>query len=132
MSREPHPELQDHYRALLAAGKGEPCTWCGAAEAAPGTCPKSIECPVCHAAPGQRCVRPSEHPAPELHAARWRRAEEIDARALTATLAAAAPRLNAQLDLDGQAHELAPQHERMRLFEPAPEQLDGQLGMGEL
>jgi hypothetical protein len=36
------------------------------------------------------------------------------------------PSLPAQLDLDGQAHEIAPQTERMRLFEPAPAQLPGQ------
>lgn len=34
--------------------------------------------------------------------------------------------LPAQLDLDGQAHEIAPQTERIRLFEPAPTQLPGQ------
>lgn len=34
--------------------------------------------------------------------------------------------LLAQLDLDGQAHEIAPEHETMRLFEPAPPQLAGQ------
>lgn len=34
--------------------------------------------------------------------------------------------LPAQLDLDGRAHEIAPQTERMRLFEPAPTQLAGQ------
>jgi len=37
--------------------------------------------------------------------------------------------LAAQLDLDGRAHELAPQSERMRLFEPAPAQLEGQTDM---
>jgi hypothetical protein len=35
-------------------------------------------------------------------------------------------RLPAQLDLDGTPHEIAPQTERMRLFEPAPTQLAGQ------
>ncbi|HEV2924023.1 MAG TPA: hypothetical protein VGW98_08315 [Solirubrobacteraceae bacterium] len=34
--------------------------------------------------------------------------------------------LPAQLDLDGNLHEIAPQTERMRLFEPAPAQLPGQ------
>jgi hypothetical protein len=29
-------------------------------------------------------------------------------------------RLPAQLDIDGRAHDIAPAHERMRLFEPAP------------
>jgi hypothetical protein len=40
--------------------------------------------------------------------------------------------LAAQLDLNGDAHELAPAHERLRLFEPAPAQLEGQTDMGEL
>ena len=31
-----------------------------------------------------------------------------------------------QLDLDGRLHDIAEQTERMRLFEPAPRQLDGQ------
>jgi hypothetical protein len=35
-------------------------------------------------------------------------------------------RLPAQLDLHGNAHELAPTCERLRLFEPAPAQLRGQ------
>jgi hypothetical protein len=39
--------------------------------------------------------------------------------------AALAP-LPAQLDLDGQEHEIAPQTERMRLFKPAPAQLPEQ------
>jgi hypothetical protein len=34
--------------------------------------------------------------------------------------------LPAQLDVLGHAHEIAPGHERLRLFEPAPAQLDGQ------
>jgi hypothetical protein len=34
--------------------------------------------------------------------------------------------LPAQLDLDGGLHEIAPQTERLRLFEPAPAQLQGQ------
>lgn len=36
------------------------------------------------------------------------------------------PTLGAQLDLDGRLHDLAPQTERMRLFEPAPTQIEGQ------
>ena len=35
------------------------------------------------------------------------------------------PRLAQQLDLDGQPHDIAPQIERMRLFEP-DKQIDGQ------
>jgi hypothetical protein len=34
--------------------------------------------------------------------------------------------LPAQLDLDGRAHDIAPQTERLRLFQPAPVQLEGQ------
>lgn len=34
--------------------------------------------------------------------------------------------LLAQLDLDGGLHEVAPETGRMRLFEPAPTQLEGQ------
>lgn len=37
--------------------------------------------------------------------------------------------LDAQLDLDGTPHEIAPQTERVRLFEPAPAQLPGQTHM---
>ena len=35
------------------------------------------------------------------------------------------PRLPQQVDLDGQPHDIAPQIERMRLFEP-DKQIDGQ------
>lgn len=38
-------------------------------------------------------------------------------------------RLPAQLDIDGRPHELAPQTEPMRLFEPAPAQLPGQTSL---
>jgi hypothetical protein len=31
-----------------------------------------------------------------------------------------------QLDLDGNAHDIAPRHERLKLFEPAPTQIEGQ------
>jgi hypothetical protein len=31
-----------------------------------------------------------------------------------------------QLDTDGRLHDIAPEVERLRLFEPAPEQLPGQ------
>lgn len=34
--------------------------------------------------------------------------------------------LPAQLDLDGRPHDIEPQNERLRLFEPAPAQLPGQ------
>jgi hypothetical protein len=44
-------------------------------------------------------------------------------------VAAPLPRLAAQLDTDGRLHEIAPQSEAMRLFEPAPRQLEGQTAM---
>jgi hypothetical protein len=31
-----------------------------------------------------------------------------------------------KLDTNGRLHEIAPEHERLRLFEPAPERLPGQ------
>jgi hypothetical protein len=34
-----------------------------------------------------------------------------------------------QLHLDGTAHDIAPEHERLRLFEPEPEQLEGQASL---
>jgi hypothetical protein len=34
-----------------------------------------------------------------------------------------------QLDIDGQLHDLAPTHERLRLFEPAPAEIAGQTHM---
>lgn len=37
--------------------------------------------------------------------------------------------MNQQIDTDGQLHDLAPAHERLRLFEPAPTQLAGQMCM---
>lgn len=63
----------------LAAPRGhtpQPCEWCGSDEAV-GVCPKSIECPRCGAKPGRRCRRPSDHLAPELHADRINKAEEM-------------------------------------------------------
>jgi hypothetical protein len=38
-------------------------------------------------------------------------------------------RLAQQLDLEGNLHDLAPQNERLRLFDPAPAQLPGQTYM---
>jgi hypothetical protein len=37
-----------------------------------------------------------------------------------------------QLGLDGELHDIAPGSERLRLFEPAPAQLPGQLALGDL
>jgi hypothetical protein len=37
-----------------------------------------------------------------------------------------------QLDTDGRLHDLALEHERLRLFEPAPSQLPGQTYLPEL
>lgn len=100
------------------------CQWCGGEDAA-GTCPKSLECPSCHAAPGSSCKRPSGHRASRLHAERVAAAERADRDAL------ALP----QLDLDGGETRLeaptdtAPAQltfEQPRLFQP---QLEGQLGL---
>jgi hypothetical protein len=55
------------------------CEWCGGIADVGATCPKSIACPDCHAAPGARCVRPSGHPTMELHHARVARAESTPA-----------------------------------------------------
>jgi hypothetical protein len=52
----------------------EPCEWCGS-PAAEGTCPRSILCPTCKAAPGAACKRPSGHRAAVLHRDRIRMAE---------------------------------------------------------
>jgi len=37
--------------------------------------------------------------------------------------------MDEQLGLDGSRHELAPASERLKLFEPAPAQIPGQLGL---
>lgn len=56
------------------------CEFCGG-QVVPGTtCPLSLPCPLCNAAPRQRCTRPSGHRADVMHAARWQRAERIDKR----------------------------------------------------
>lgn len=63
----------------LAAPRGltpEPCEFCGS-DGAVGVCPKSLECPRCHAGPGKSCVRPSAHRAAELHSGRIALAEEM-------------------------------------------------------
>ncbi len=52
---------------------------CHCREGARGTCPHSIECPECHAAPWRRCKRPSGHDAAEMHEARYRATERADA-----------------------------------------------------
>ena len=60
-----------------------------------------------------------------LHVARVAAAErDLDGHRV-ATPRELAP-LPAQLDMDGNAHEIAPANERLRLFDPAPAQLDGQ------
>lgn len=51
---------------------------CGCGDGARGTCPHSIQCPDCHAHPGQQCRRPSGHPC-AMHAARYRKVEMDDA-----------------------------------------------------
>lgn len=54
------------------------CRWCGGLVVEGSTCPKSIDCPVCHAAPGSACVRPSGHRADMMHAPRIGLAEGMD------------------------------------------------------
>lgn len=54
------------------------CHWCHGEARDGTTCPHSIMCPACKAAPGKRCMRPSGHEASELHADRYHIAERID------------------------------------------------------
>jgi hypothetical protein len=54
------------------------CEWCGGLADPYSTCPRSLECPDCHARPGSPCKRPSGHKASRLHAARAAAAEAID------------------------------------------------------
>jgi hypothetical protein len=66
-----------------AAGRPRPspCRECRCTPLWPGlTCPWSITCPRCRAAPGQRCRRPSGHDA-AMHAERYLLAERMDAKA---------------------------------------------------
>lgn len=74
----------------------------------------SESCPQCGA----------RHSTADLALERMRTAAAENQRE-RATSAPLAP-LPAQLDLDGHAHEIAPETERLRLFEPAPTQLPGQ------
>jgi hypothetical protein len=55
------------------------CPWCGSDDVVPGShCPRSIPCPKCTARAGQRCKRPSGHPAGMIHAERIKIAEAMD------------------------------------------------------
>lgn len=121
--------------SLRHDGGEERCKWCGGENTA-GTCPRALECPTCHAKPGARCSRPSEHSGPMIavHAARIEAAELDGAGELRPEpfkrLTTTPPRpMLQQLDVFGGAHDLAPQTERVRLFEPAPAQLQGQTSM---
>lgn len=60
----------------------EACRWCGGLADPSTTCPRSIECPHCHAGPGAPCKRPSGHRAAELHGDRIRAAELLDVEEL--------------------------------------------------
>lgn len=51
------------------------CPYCGGWAANGTTCPRSVECPSCHAAPGSPCKRPSGHRAARLHTPRVELAE---------------------------------------------------------
>lgn len=46
------------------------CAWCDAIVTDGSTCPRSLTCPACQAAPGHPCTRPNGHPADRLHAER--------------------------------------------------------------
>jgi hypothetical protein len=58
----------------------EVCPHCGGLADPTTTCPRALECPVCHAAPGASCKRPSGHRAPVLHQERIDTAEAIPPR----------------------------------------------------
>jgi hypothetical protein len=62
----------------MTAPARETCEWCGGEADPRTTCPRSIECPHCHAGPGSPCRRPSGHRASRLHAARIELAESND------------------------------------------------------
>lgn len=55
------------------------CGACGGEVVEGSQCPLALECPTCHAAPRSPCIRPSGHRASQLHADRWRLAEQLDA-----------------------------------------------------
>lgn len=78
------------------------CEWCGGIvdDGAP-PCPRSFACPSCGAPPGSPCKRPSGH-ACQIHVGRL-----------------------ALAGLDAHGYRL--DAEPVRLFEPAPEQIPGQL-----
>lgn len=73
------PEVEEaevlyHFEPII---RPEPCTKHG--PGLPGTrCPCSLPCPQCDAPAGQRCRRPSEHEAPEMHVRRAVAAEFVD------------------------------------------------------
>lgn len=54
------------------------CEHCGGMAIVGSTCPIAIPCPTCYAPAGASCRRPSGH-ACDMHAARWRTAEDRDA-----------------------------------------------------
>jgi hypothetical protein len=72
------PVVDDELLALYVGRPPVHCTWCGAMAAEGSVCPHSIRCPTCGRGPGQRCKRPSQHDAAEMHATRWQAAEAID------------------------------------------------------
>ena len=61
------------------------CPWCGNEQINPAsTCPLSLRCPTCLAAPGRRCRRPSGHDC-DIHEPRWDAAAEQDRQRAVAT-----------------------------------------------
>lgn len=69
--------------ANLFAARGR-CEFCGGLAVVGSTCPRGVICPVCRAAPGNPCRRPSGHRSDVLHAARVELAESFDACAAPA------------------------------------------------
>jgi hypothetical protein len=71
---------------LLVDGAGralpamvQPCAFCDGGDLG-DTCPASLICPTCKAAPRQRCHRPSGHTAEQWHTWRVRAADLEDQR----------------------------------------------------
>lgn len=77
-SENPKVVLDEHGTVIA----GQPCQSCEGVTYGE-TCPYSLTCPSCHQRPGQRCRRPSEHLADQMHRDRWELAHKIDDEAGT-------------------------------------------------
>ncbi|KOU73163.1 hypothetical protein ADK61_23990 [Streptomyces sp. XY66] len=85
------PSTRAEERAWRAAGllvdvagrglpaKVRPCAFCDGEDLG-DTCPASLTCPTCKAAPRRRCCRPSGHTAEQWHRRRVRAADLEDQR----------------------------------------------------